>query len=126
VAFGLYTVIVGVFILSVTNYIFPKLSRMATSEDEVGLKRTEGESMHAAAYIVIPMAAGLMSLSGEVISFIYGGGRFDDFSIRITSRALFWMTPGMLGYAAQAVLCRVYFARQKGAVLSSPGRFPSR
>ena len=44
------------------------------------------------------------------------GGRFDAFSVSITARALTCMSLGMIGYAAQAVLCRVYFAEQRGIV----------
>ena len=67
------------------------------------------------------MSAGLMVLSRPLISFIYGGGAFDDFSVSITSQGLFWVSLGMTGYAVQNILSRAYFARQKGKVPLAAG-----
>ena len=60
------------------------------------------------------MAAGLMTLARPLISFLYGGGEFDAFSVDITSQALFWVSIGMVGYALQNILSRGYFAQQDG------------
>lgn len=62
-----------------------------------------------------------MVLSRPLISFIYGGGAFDDFSVSITSQGLFWVSLGMTGYAVQNILSRAYFARQKGKVPLAAG-----
>ena len=62
------------------------------------------------------MAAGLMILSRPLVSFLYGDGEFDAFSIQITSQGLFWVSLGMAGYAVQNILSRAYFARQKGKI----------
>ncbi len=116
VAYSLYTVIAGVFILSVTNYIFPRLSRQNASGDSEGFAATIRGTMHASMFVVLPMAAGLAVMASPLIDFIYGGGQFDARSVSITARALTFMSPGMIGYAAQAVLCRVYFAEHSGRV----------
>ena len=55
-----------------------------------------------------------MVVARPLISLIYGGGEFDEFSTGITTDALMWMSLGMAGYALQNVLSRVYFARQEG------------
>ncbi len=115
-AYNLYTIIVGVFILSITNYIFPKLSQLNADRNEKGMKDVISSTMHISMYAVIPMMAGLMVMSSQVINFIYGGGEFDEFSVQITSRALFFLTLGMIGYAVQAVLTRAFFAEQEGRV----------
>ncbi|MGM9521142.1 MAG: murein biosynthesis integral membrane protein MurJ [Oscillospiraceae bacterium] len=113
-AYNLYTVIAGVFVLSVTNYIFPRLSKENADGDAGALKKTISGTMHSTLFIVIPMTAGLCVMAEPLINFIYGGGEFDAFSVGITSRALMYMSLGMIGYAAQAVLSRVYFAEQNG------------
>jgi putative peptidoglycan lipid II flippase len=113
-AYNLYTVIAGVFVLSVTNYIFPRLSKENASGDKAELRKTISGTMHSTLFIVIPMTLGLFVMAKPLISFIYGGGEFDDFSVGITSRALTYMSLGMIGYALQAVLSRVYFAEQNG------------
>ena len=113
-SYNLYTIIVGVFVLSVTNFIFPRMARSAAGNDNSSLKETTRLSIHASMYFVLPMTAGLMALAGPIVSLIYGGGRFDEFSVSITSRSLVLLSLGMTGYALQAVISRVYFAEQKG------------
>lgn len=112
----MYLVIAGVFVLSVTNVIFPKLSRLTGREQEGEFRETLRTTLHGCLFFVLPMSAGLMVLSRPLISFIYGGGAFDDFSVSITSQGLFWVSLGMTGYAVQNILSRAYFARQKGKV----------
>lgn len=111
---NLYTMIIGVFILSVTNVIFPRLSRLTAENDTAGLKDTIRQTVHSSLYFVIPMTAGLMALAQPLISLVYGGGEFDDFSVLITAQALRFVSLGMIGFALQTVLCRAYFARQDG------------
>lgn len=113
-AYNLFTVIAGVFVLSVTNYIFPRLSRENADGDRETLRRTISGTMHTTLFIVLPMTGGLFAMARPLVDFIYGGGKFDAFSVDITARALTYMALGMVGYAVQAVLCRVYFAEQDG------------
>ena len=111
---NLYTIIASVFVLSVMNVIFPKLSKLNAENNTDSFKDTVSGTMHTTMYFIMPMTGGLMALSSQIVSFIYGGGEFDAFSINITSRALFYMTIGMAGYAASTVLSRAFFARQDG------------
>jgi putative peptidoglycan lipid II flippase len=113
---NLYLIIVGVFVLSITNVIFPRLSRLSAGDEEQSFRETLRLTLHSTLYFVIPMTAGLMLLAAPIVSLIYGGGEFGDFSIGITSRALIVSALGMPGYAVQAVVCRAYFAEQNGRV----------
>lgn len=113
-ASNLYLVIAGVFILSVTNVIFPKLSRLTAGGKEGLFRDTVRQTVMAGLMLVLPMSAGLAAVARPLISLIYGGGEFDAFSVEITSAALGWMSLGMAGYALQNILSRAYFARQEG------------
>ena len=106
---NLYLVIAGVFILSITNVIFPRLSRLTAEHQEGAFRDTLRQTVHG-----LPMAAGLMVLARPMVSFLYGGGEFDEFSVSITSEALVWVSLGMVGYGLQNILSRAYFARQDG------------
>lgn len=113
---NLYLVIAGVFVLSVTNVIFPKLSRLSAGAEDDEFRATLTGALRGSLYLVLPMSAGLMALSRPLVSFIYGGGAFDGFSIGITAQGLLWVSAGMAGYAVQNILSRAYFARQQGRV----------
>lgn len=111
---NLYLIIAGVFVLSITNVIFPKLSRLTAGDQEGAFQETLHTTMHGCLFFVLPMTAGLMVVAHPLVSFIYGDGQFDAFAVDITARALFWVSLGMVGYAMQNILSRAYFARQQG------------
>lgn len=110
----MYLIIAGVFVLSVTNVIFPKLAQQTASDDIAGFTSTVRSSTQISLFFIIPMMAGLMALSREVIDLIYGGGEFGTSDVNLTSKAMFFISLGMVGYALQNILCRVYYARQDG------------
>ncbi len=113
---NLYIIIAGVFVLSVTNVIFPKLSRLTAMADETGFQETLRDTLRGTLFFILPMGIGLMIVAHPLVEFIYGGGEFDAFSVDITAQALFWLSLGMVGYAVQNILSRGYFAQQKGRV----------
>ena len=113
-ASNLYLVIAGTFILSITNVIFPRLARLTAGGKEGAFRDTLRQTVHTSLFFVFPMSAGLMAVARPLVSFLYGGGSFDDFSVQITSTALVWSSLGMAGYAVQNVLSRAYFAKQEG------------
>ena len=115
-ASNLYLIVIGVFVLSVTNVIFPRLAKLSASDAEQTFGETVRSTLHAALYVVMPMTAGLMILAAPIVRLIYGGGEFGEFSVAITSRALVWFSLGMPGYTVQTILSRVYFAEQNGKV----------
>ncbi len=109
-----YSIIVGVFVLSVANVIFPKLSRLQTNDDTQSFGKTVGTTMEVMSYLLLPMTAGLMCLSIPVIRLIYQRGAFDDAAAQMTGQALFFFTMGMMGYGLQTILSRAFYARQEG------------
>lgn len=111
---NLYLIVAGVFVLSVTNVIFPKLSRQVAQGEDQAFRSTLRDTVHSTLFFVLPMSAGLVTLARPLVSFIYGGGQFDAFSIDITASGLAWVSLGMVGYAVQNILSRAYFAKQDG------------
>ena len=111
---NLYLVIAGTFVLSITNVIFPKLSRLTAGGRQGDFQDTVRQTLHSSLFFVLPMMAGLMAVARPLVSFLYGDGEFDTFSVRITSTALVWISLGMAGYAVQNILSRACFARQEG------------
>ncbi len=110
---NLYTMIIAIFVLSIMNVVFPKLSKLI-NDDKLGeAHRLTGETLGISLIFVIPMMIGIMLLSKEIVSLIFGGNEFGEFSIRITSYSLFYFSLGMIGYTLQNVLSRVYFAERK-------------
>ena len=109
-----YSIIIGVFVLSIANVIFPRLSRMSIDKDGESFSKTISGTLEAMAFLIIPMTVGPRILSEPVMKIIYQRGKFDDFATEITSRALFYFSLGMPGFGVQNILSRAFYARQKG------------
>lgn len=110
----LYTIIVGVFVLSIANVIFPELSRLNTNNKDEEFGFVINKTIRALSFLLIPMTVGLMALSGPLIKLIYEWGEFDSFSTSITSRALLFFSIGMYGFGIQAILSRAFYANKDG------------
>jgi len=113
-AYTLFTIVSGVFILSVANLIFPKLSRQAAVMDNDGFKSSLCETLRTLFFFLLPLTMGLMALSQPLVRLVFGGGLFDYTAIDITARALYFFSIGILGYGFQVILCRACFAQKDG------------
>lgn len=111
---NLYTIIVGVFVLSVANVIFPELSRLTAKSDNKGFLDAVSGTIKGMSFLLIPMMFGLMALSGPIVRLMYEWREFDSFAAQMTSRALFFFSIGMFGYGVQTILSRAFYAVQDG------------
>jgi putative peptidoglycan lipid II flippase len=109
----LYSIVVGVFVLSVANVIFPRLSRMA--EEKTGdFESTLATTLRAMAFLLLPMMFGLMTLSEPIVRLMYQWGDFDAVATSYTANALFFFSLGMIGFGVQTILSRAFYAEQDG------------
>jgi len=110
----LFMIISGVFILSVSNVIFPKLSRQVANKDDAGFKATLSETVRVVFFILIPLSLGLMALSRPLIDLIFGWGFFNEGSVEVAGTALFYFSIGIVGFGLFTVLSRACYARFDG------------
>ena len=112
----LYTIIMGVFIMSVANVIFPRLAKQNTNRDTGGFGDTLFFTLHAIFYFLIPMTVGLIILSGPLVRLVFEirGGQFDKFSTTITARALAFYCIGIIGFGVHTILARGFYALKDG------------
>ncbi len=110
----LYTMISGILVLSLTNVIFPEMSRLSSGGQEEALGDLVAGSLRGMLFLLLPMMAGLALLSEPLVRLLYEWKSWDSFSTVITARALRFMCLGMAGYGVQNVLSRAYYARCSG------------
>jgi len=110
----LFMIITGVFILSVSNVIFPKLSRQAAAKDTAGFSETVSETVRVVLFFLLPLTFGLMTLSQPLVQLTLGGGRFGETAVQITGTALFYFAIGVVGFGLFTVLSRVCYAMFDG------------
>ena len=110
----LFAIISGVFILSVSNVIFPKLSRQAAAKDTHGFSETINETVRVLLFFLLPLTFGLMALSEPLVGLILGGGQFDDIAVQFTGTALFHFAIGAVGFGILTILSRACYAMLDG------------
>jgi len=110
----LYTIVAGVFVLSVANVIFPEMSRHAAHEDEAAMGKSISGTLGAMLFLLTPMAAGLAVLARPVVRLLYEWGNWGSASTELTAGALTFLSLGMLGYGVQIILSRAFYAEQQG------------
>jgi putative peptidoglycan lipid II flippase len=112
----LYTMLAGILVLSITNVIFPEMSRLSSNQEEAALGQLIGDTLRGMLFLLLPMTLGLALLAEPLVRLLYEWGSWDSFSTQITARALCFMSLGMVGYGVQNVLSRAFYAQQNGRV----------
>lgn len=112
----LYTMITGILVLSITNVIFPEMSRLSTQGDEKGLGELIVTNIRSMLFLLLPLTVGVMLMATPLVRLLYEWKSWDSFSTTITARALCFMSLGMVGYGIQNVLSRVFYAGQNGKI----------
>ena len=110
----LYTILTGVLVLSITNVLFPEMSRLSSAGQEEELGELLHTNLRGMLFLLIPLTAGVMLMAEPLVRLLYEWGSWDGFSTTITARALCFMSLGMVGYGLQNVLSRSFYAGQDG------------
>lgn len=100
----------GIFVLSITNVMYPTISKMAAEGNIDGLKKSVLEAVNSIIILVIPATIGAMIFSEPVIKLLFGRGAFDSKALSMTSNALFYYSIGMIGYGLREILSRAFYS----------------
>ncbi len=106
----LYSVVTGVFVLSIANVIFPKLSRISATGNRKEFTESLKSTLSGMSFLLLPMTAGLFVLAKPIIALVFQRGEFNEYSTEITGQALSFFTLGMVGFGFQTVLSRAFYA----------------
>lgn len=112
----LYLIVSTVFTVSVTNYVFPLLSKQSASENESDYKKTLCASFKIIVAVLIPISVLMLALHTPIIEIIYKRGSFDDEAVRLTAGAFFWYSVGIIFYGVLDLLNKAFYARKNSIV----------
>ena len=107
----LYITIAGLLAISLTNYIFPKLSQMFVEEDEENWQKTVMMGLKVVLLLMPPIAMVFLINSEQIIRVVYGYGAFDNDSVALTAPLLFYYAIGMLGFSLQEIVNKAFYSR---------------
>ena len=109
----IYLVVTGFFVLSVTNVLFPKLSREA-AKDKSQFAGILSGAISGVVFLLFPMAAGLWLLRQPLFLLTYYGGEFSAQSAQNAAHAMGFLVVGMLGFGLTTILSRAFFSIMDG------------
>lgn len=110
----IYIIMVGIFAYAVTNFIFPKLSRLGTSEDNSAFSETTRTSVSWTIFIIAYISAMFIVLNKPIIQLVFERGEFTAEDTLLTGGALRFYSVGMVGYAICEILNKSFYALQDG------------
>lgn len=101
---------IGIFSNALTQAILPTFSHQALDENFDILKSTLSFGLRTIFFMMLPCAIGFMVLSQPIVSTLFGGGRFDVYSIEMTAQALLFYSMGLFAYGATKILQSCFFS----------------
>jgi len=102
----------GIFVLSVTTVMYPKISKMAAERRMSEFKKTISTAIDGISLLIFPVTAGSMFFAEPIVKLLFGRGAFDAQAIDMTSSALLFFSVGMIGFGLRDVLCKAFYSLQ--------------
>ena len=100
----------GIFSNALSQAILPAFSTQALEDNHERLRQTLAFGLRAIFFVMIPASVGFMILAIPIVLTLFGGRKFDMYSVQLTSSALFFYSIGLFAYGATKVLQSCFFA----------------
>lgn len=101
---------IGVFAIAVALAVFPTLTGHAVRKEEKEFKATMSLGVRTVIFITLPAAVGIIALRVPIVRAMFQQGEFTPLNTEATAYALFFYSLGLIGYSAQQVLNRAFYA----------------
>ena len=111
-AYTLYLIVVGVFSYTLSNIIFPQLSKLNADNKREEFREIINKAVKITMFFIVPMSVGIGILSNGIIEIIYQRGEFTAHSTMLTGSALSLYAIGMIGYGLMEILNKAFYAMQ--------------
>lgn len=102
----------GIFVMSIATAMYPMISKMASSNNIDGLKKSVVNAISAINILVIPCTVGAIIFAREIVELLFGRGAFDLNAIEMTSESLLYYSIGMIGFGLREILSRAFYSMQ--------------
>lgn len=109
----IYTMIIAVFIMTLSTIIFPQLSEAMLNSDHMKIKDIIKKSINVVALITIPATVAIIILSYPIVEVLFERNRFDRTATLMTSGALTFYTVGLFFTSMRMILEKVFYSMQK-------------
>lgn len=102
----------GIFVLSLATALFPIISKLASENHIIELKKRICEAIGIINLVVVPATIGAIIFAEPIVIILFGRGAFDIKAISLTSYALVFYSIGMVAVGMREILSRTFYALQ--------------
>ncbi|MGF6906247.1 murein biosynthesis integral membrane protein MurJ [Fusobacterium sp. PH5-44] len=106
----LYLLPIGVFGISISTVIFPTLSKAASQNDMIAVKKNLSKGLNILLFLVIPSTFVLTFYAKDIVRLTLGYGKFGNEAILITSNTLIFYSLGLYFYTSIHLLTRAFYS----------------
>jgi putative peptidoglycan lipid II flippase len=100
----------GVFSNALSQAILPTFSTLTLEDKADRLKHTLSWGMRTIFFIMLPSSAAFMVMDKLMVTALFSGGRFDNYSAVLTAQALFFYSIGLSAYGGTKILQSCFFS----------------
>ena len=104
--------VMGVFAISVSTVILPRLSAQAARGETHRVRETLSQALRLIGFITLPASLGLILLRTEIITVLFQRGRFDAEDTAQTAYSLLFYAMGLFFFAGVRILAPSFYAYQ--------------
>lgn len=105
-----YLLPVGVFGVSLSNVVFPSLSKAAAKKDHTKIQRELERGFNILLFLVVPSMIVCVLYAKEVIRLLFSYGKFGENAVIITAEALLFYSLGLYAYVGVQFLSKGFYA----------------
>lgn len=102
--------VTAVFVISVTTAAFPQMSRLSAMKSHRKLKRTFARSVGLMSLMVLPISAGVILFSREIVAMLFQRGAFTAFDTQRTAEVVSYYSLGLIFFSIKEVALNMFYA----------------
>lgn len=106
----IYLLPVGVFGVTISNIVFPNLSKAAAKQKKSEVAAILARALNFLNFLTVPSLFVLTFYSTDVIKLVFSYGKFNEEAVKITSEALLYYSLGLIFYVGVQLVSKAYYA----------------
>lgn len=102
--------VLGVIIMAIATVVYSQLSKLSSLEHKISFNRVVRRSLAIMVILLLPLTAGAVIFSSDIIRIVYQRGAFDTGATSLTASIFAFYALGMVPMGLTEVLTRGFFA----------------
>ena len=104
--------VTAVFVISVTTAVFPQMSHLSAIKNTRKLKATFRSSAGLMSLMVLPISAGVIIFSEEIVAILFQRGAFTAYDTQRTAEVVSFYALGLIFFSIKEIALNMFYALQ--------------